>query len=628
MQIPTISSNVVKQIEDKLAGKTISQNYVEEMEKTMAESMQGLKRTHRCAELSAANAGETVTVMGWVQKMRNKGGLVFVDVRDRSGIIQVVFEEGKSEAGLIEKASRLRAEFVVAVVGTVEKRSGAVNKNLATGEIEVIPSELRILAESETPPFPVEENSKTKEEIRLKYRYLDLRRPDMQRNLLMRSQAATLTRQFLAEEGLLEIETPVLIGSTPEGARDYLVPSRIHQGHFYALPQSPQLFKQLLMCSGCDRYFQLAKCFRDEDLRADRQPEFTQIDMELSFVDVDDVIDVNERLLAKLFKEILDVEVSLPIPRMTWREAMDRYGSDKPDTRFGMELTDVTEVVKDCEFAVFKGAIENGGSVRGINAKGQGGMPRKKIDKLTAFAKDYGAKGLAYIAIQEDGTVKSSFAKFMTEEEMNALIAAMGGENGDLLLFAADKNKVVWAVLGALRMELAAQMELLDKNEYKFLWVTEFPLLEWNDEQNRYTAMHHPFTMPMEEDLRYIDSAPGRVRAKAYDIVLNGNEIGGGSVRIFNPEIQSKMFEVLGFTEEQAQEQFGFLLTAFKYGVPPHAGLAYGLDRLVMLMAKEDSIRDVIAFPKVKDASDLMTEAPTRVAGEQLDELGLMLAPM
>lgn len=593
----------------------------------MAESMQGLKRTHRCAELSAADAGRTVTIMGWVQKMRNKGGLVFVDVRDRSGIIQVVFEEGKSEAGLIEKASKLRAEFVVAVVGTVEKRSGAVNTNIATGEIEVIPSELRILAESETPPFPVEENSKTKEEIRLKYRYLDLRRPDMQRNLLMRSQAATLTRQFLAEEGFLEIETPVLIGSTPEGARDYLVPSRIHQGQFYALPQSPQLFKQLLMCSGCDRYFQLAKCFRDEDLRADRQPEFTQIDMELSFVDVDDVIDVNERLLARLFQEILDVEVPLPIPRMTWQEAMDRYGSDKPDIRFGMELTDVTEIVKDCGFVVFKGAIENGGSVRGINAKGQGGMPRKKIDKLTAFAKDYGAKGLAYIAIQEDGTVKSSFAKFMTEEQMKALIDAMGGENGDLLLFAADKNKVVWAVLGALRLELAAQMELLDKNEYKFLWVTEFPLLEWNDEQNRYTAMHHPFTMPMEEDLPYIDSDPGRVRAKAYDIVLNGNEIGGGSVRIFNPEIQSKMFEVLGFTEEQAQEQFGFLLTAFKYGVPPHAGLAYGLDRLVMLMAKEDSIRDVIAFPKVKDASDLMTEAPTRVAGEQLEELGLLIAP-
>ena len=592
----------------------------------MAESMQGLKRTHRCAELSTANVGETATVMGWVQKMRNKGGLVFVDVRDRSGIIQVVFEEGKADAGLLEKASKLRAEFVVAVVGTVERRSGAVNTNIATGENEMIPSQLRILSESETPPFPIEEHSKTKEEIRLKYRYLDLRRPDMQRNLLMRSQVATLTRQFLAEEGFLEIETPILIGSTPEGARDYLVPSRIHQGKFYALPQSPQLFKQLLMCSGCDRYFQLAKCFRDEDLRADRQPEFTQIDMELSFVDVDDVIDVNERLLAKLFREVLGVEVTLPIPRMTWREAMDRYGSDKPDIRFGMELTDVTETVRTCEFAVFKGAIENGGSVRGINAKGQGGMPRKKIDKLVTFAKDYGAKGLAYIAIQEDGAVKSSFAKFMTEDEMKALIGAMGGENGDLLLFAADQNKVVWAVLGALRLELASQMELLDKNEYRFLWVTEFPLLEWNDEQNRYTAMHHPFTMPMEEDLQYIDSDPGRVRAKAYDIVLNGNEIGGGSVRIFNPEIQSKMFEVLGFTEEQASEQFGFLLTAFKYGVPPHAGLAYGLDRLLMLMAKEESIRDVMAFPKVKDASDLMTEAPTTVAEEQLEELGLTVS--
>ena len=591
----------------------------------MAESMKGLKRTHRCAELSAANIGETVTIMGWVQKNRNKGGLVFVDVRARSGIIQIVCEEGKTDAAVIEKATKLRSEYVVAVVGTVAKRSGAVNENLATGEIEVLPTELRILAEAETPPFHIEENSKTKEEIRLKYRYLDLRRPDMQKNLMMRSKVATLTRQFLAEEGFLEIETPVLIGSTPEGARDYLVPSRIHQGHFYALPQSPQLFKQLLMCSGCDRYFQLAKCFRDEDLRADRQPEFTQIDMELSFVDVDDVIEVNERLLAKLFKEVLGVEVSLPIQRMTWQEAMDRFGSDKPDIRFGMELNDVTDVVRDCEFVVFKNAIENGGTVRGINAKGQGGMPRKKIDKLVAFAKDYGAKGLAYIAIQEDGTVKSSFAKFMTDEQMKALIDAMGGENGDLLLFAADKNKVVWAVLGALRLELAAQMDLLDKNEYKFLWVTEFPLLEWNDEQNRFTAMHHPFTMPMEEDLQYIDSDPGRVRAKAYDIVLNGNEIGGGSVRIFNPEIQSKMFEVLGFTPEQAQEQFGFLLTAFKYGVPPHAGLAYGLDRLVMLMAKEDSIRDVIAFPKVKDASDLMTEAPTRVAQEQLDELGLAI---
>ena len=439
----------------------------------------------------------------------------------------------------------------------------------------------------------------------------------------MRSQVATLTRQFLAEEGFLEIETPILIGSTPEGARDYLVPSRIHQGSFYALPQSPQIFKQLLMCSGCDRYFQLAKCFRDEDLRADRQPEFTQIDMEMSFVDVDDVIDVNERLLAYLFEKVLGVKVELPIPRMTWQEAMDRFGSDKPDIRFGMELRDVTEVVRDCEFGVFKGAIEDGGTVRGINAKGQGGMPRKKIDKLVSFVKDYGAKGLAYIAIQEDGTVKSSFAKFMKEEEMSALIQAMEGESGDLLLFAADKKKIVWDSLGALRLELARQMELLDKSEYKFLWITEFPLLEWSEEQNRFTAMHHPFTMPMEEDLQYIDSDPGRVRAKAYDIVLNGNEIGGGSVRIFNPEVQNKMFEVLGFTEEQAQAQFGFLLTAFKYGVPPHAGLAYGLDRLVMLMAKEDSIRDVIAFPKVKDASDLMTEAPARVTKEQLDELGI-----
>ena len=591
----------------------------------MAESMQGLKRTHRCGELSAANIGETVTIMGWVQKNRNKGGLDFVDVRDRSGIIQAVFEEGKTDSALLEKAAKLRAEYVVAIVGKVEKRSGAVNTNIATGEIEIIPEELRVLSEAETPPFQVEENSKTKEEVRLKYRYLDLRRPDMQRNLLMRSQVATLTRQFLADEGFLEIETPVLVGSTPEGARDYLVPSRIHHGHFYALPQSPQLFKQLLMCSGCDRYFQLAKCFRDEDLRADRQPEFTQIDMELSFVDVDDVIDVNERLLAKLFHEVLGVEVSLPIQRMTWQEAMDRYGSDKPDIRFGMELKDVTETVKDSEFVVFKNAIENGGTVRGINAKGQGAMPRKKIDKLVSFAKDFGAKGLAYIAIQEDGTVKSSFAKFMTEEEMKALIQAMEGENGDLLLFAADKNKVVWDVLGNLRLELARQMDLLDKNEYKFIWITEFPLLEWNEDENRYTAMHHPFTMPMEEDLKYLDTDPGRVRAKAYDIVLNGNEIGGGSVRIFNPEIQSKMFEVLGFTPERAQEQFGFLLTAFKYGVPPHAGLAYGLDRLVMLMAKEDSIRDVIAFPKVKDASDLMTEAPTLVDQKQLDELGLAI---
>lgn len=587
----------------------------------MAESMRGLKRSHRCAELNKSNIGETVTVMGWVQKNRNKGGIVFVDLRDRSGLLQLIFENGSVSEEDFEKAGKLRSEFVIAAVGVVEARSGAVNENLATGEIEIRVKELRILSESETPPFPIEEDSKTKEELRLKYRYLDLRRPDLQRNLMMRSKAATLTRQFLSDEGFLEIETPILVGSTPEGARDYLVPSRVHPGSFYALPQSPQLFKQLLMCSGYDRYFQIAKCFRDEDLRADRQPEFTQIDMELSFVDVDDVIDVNERLLAKLFKEILDVDVPLPIQRMTWQEAMDRFGSDKPDIRFGMELVDVSETVKDCEFVVFKSALENGGSVRGINAKGQGGMPRKKIDKLVDFAKDFGAKGLAYVAIQEDGSIKSSFAKFMSDDEMAALVKAMDGENGDLLLFAADKNKVVWDVLGNLRLEIARQLEILDKGDYRFLWVTEFPLLEWNDEQNRYTAMHHPFTMPMEEDLHLLDTDPGKVRAKAYDIVLNGTELGGGSVRIFNNDIQTKMFEVLGFTKEQAEEQFGFLLNAFKYGVPPHAGLAYGLDRLIMLMAKEDSIRDVIAFPKVKDASCLMTEAPSKVDQKQLDEL-------
>ena len=589
----------------------------------MAESMKGLKRTHRCGELSASQAGQTVTIMGWVQKNRNKGGLVFVDVRDRSGVIQVVFEEGKADAALLEKAAKLRAEYVVAITGRVEMRSGAVNENLATGEIEIIPESLRILSESETPPFPIEENSKTKEEVRLKYRYLDLRRPDLQRNLRMKSHVMTLTRQFFAGEGFLEVETPMLGKTTPEGARDYLVPSRVHPGCFYGLPQSPQLYKQLLMCSGMDRYIQIARCFRDEDLRADRQPEFTQIDMELSFVDVDDVIEVNERYLKRLFQEVLGIEVKLPIQRMTWQEAMDRFGSDKPDLRFGMELTDVSDVVKDCGFGVFTGALENGGSVRGINAKGQGGMPRKKIDKLTAFVKDYGAKGLAYIAIQEDGSVKSSFAKFLSEEQMSALVKAMDGEPGDLLLFAADKNKVVWDSLGALRVELAKRLELLDKNEYRFVWITEFPLLEWSEEQGRFVAMHHPFTMPMEEDLAFIDSDPGKVRAKAYDIVLNGNEIGGGSVRIHQNDIQEKMFEVLGFTREQAYSQFGFLLDAFKYGVPPHAGLAYGLDRLVMLMAGEDSIRDVIAFPKVKDASCLMTEAPTPADEKQLEELGL-----
>ena len=589
----------------------------------MAESMKGLHRSHRCTEVSNQNIGETVTVMGWVQKRRNLGSLIFIDLRDRSGILQLVFNEESVGKEGYENAERLRSEYVIAVTGKVEKRSAAVNESLKTGDIEVIATDIRILSEAETPPFQIEENSQTKDEVRLKYRYLDLRRPDIQKNLMLRSKVAYLMRDFMAKEGFLEIETPMLCKSTPEGARDYLVPSRVHPGHFYALPQSPQLYKQLLMCSGYDRYFQIARCFRDEDLRADRQPEFTQIDMELSFVDVDDVIDINERLLAHLFKDVLDIDVQLPIQRMTWQEAMDRFGSDKPDTRFGMELCDVSKVVEGCGFSVFTGALENGGSVRGINAKGQAGMPRKKIDKLVEFAKGYGAKGLAYLAVNEDGTYKSSFAKFMTEDELKALVSAMQGEPGDLLLFAADKNKIVWNVLGALRLELAKELDLLDPNQYNFLWVTEFPLLEWSDEENRFMAMHHPFTMPMEEDWDKIDSDPGSVRAKAYDIVLNGTELGGGSVRIHQDDIQEKMFEVLGFTKERAHEQFGFLLDAFKYGVPPHAGLAYGLDRLVMHMVHADSIRDVIAFPKVKDASCLMTQAPGIVDKKQLEELGL-----
>lgn len=587
----------------------------------MAESMKGLKRSHRCTEVSSADIGKEVTVMGWVQKRRNLGSLIFIDLRDRSGILQIVFDENDVKAEGFAKAETLRSEYVVAVLGKVVKREGAVNENLATGEIEVRATGLRILSESETPPFPIEENISTKEELRLKYRCLDLRRPDIQANMIMRSRVTALTREFLTKEGFLEIETPMLTKSTPEGARDYLVPSRIHPGRFYALPQSPQLFKQMLMCAGYDRYLQIVKCFRDEDLRADRQPEFTQIDMELSFVDEDDVIDINERLLAFLFKEVLDVEVKLPIQRMTWQEAMERFGSDKPDLRFGMELKNITELVKGCGFGVFTGAIENGGSVRGINVKGQGGMPRKKIDALVDFAKGYGAKGLAYIAIQQDGSCKSSFAKFMTEQEMTDIVKAMEGEAGDLLLFAADRNKIVWNVLGALRTTLAGQLDLFDENEYRFVWITEFPQFEWSDEEERFVAMHHPFTMPVEEDLDKLESDPGAVRAKAYDIVLNGNEIGGGSVRIHQADVQERMFRALGLTEEQANEKFGFLLDAFKYGVPPHAGLAYGLDRLIMVMAKKDNIRDVIAFPKVKDASCLLTNAPDVVDDVQLKEL-------
>ena len=593
----------------------------------MAESMAGLKRSCRCTEVTEANVGQELTLMGWVQKSRNKGGIIFTDLRDRTGIIQIIFEESDCGAESFAKAERLRSEFTIAVTGVVEKRSGAANENLKTGSIEVRAKSLRILSESEVPPFPIEENSKTREEVRLKYRYLDLRRPDLQRNILVRSRVATMVRQFLADEGFLEIETPTLIKSTPEGARDYLVPSRVHPGNFYALPQSPQLLKQLLMCSGFDRYFQLARCYRDEDLRADRQPEFTQIDMELSFVDVEDVLDVNERLLKKIFKEICGFDVQLPIQRMAWREAMDRFGSDKPDLRFGMELKNVSDVVRDCEFVVFKSALENGGSVRGINADGQAGMPRKKIDALVEYAKGFGAKGLAYLAIHEDGSYKCSFGKFMKEEELDALVKAMDGKPGDLLFFAADKDKVVFDVLGNLRLELARQLDLLKKDDFKFLWVTEFPLLEYSEEEDRYVAMHHPFTMPMEEDIPLLDSDPGAVRAKAYDIVLNGTELGGGSVRIHQGDIQEKMFEVLGFTPERANEQFGFLLDAFKYGVPPHAGLAYGLDRVIMLMVGADSIRDVIAFPKVKDASCLMMEAPSEVDVKQLEELHIAVVP-
>ncbi len=591
----------------------------------MAETMKGLKRTSRCGELTVANVGQTVTVMGWVQKQRNKGGIIFVDMRDRAGLLQVIFEESDCGAESFAKAEKLRSEFVVAVVGKVEKRSGAVNENLSTGEIEVRATEVRILSEAETPPFPIEADSKTKEELRLKYRYLDLRRPDVQNNLILRSKITTTARTFMDAEGFVEIETPMLNKSTPEGARDYLVPSRVHPGTFYALPQSPQIFKQLLMCSGYDRYFQVAKCFRDEDLRADRQPEFTQLDLEMSFVDVEDVIDVTERMVKTICKDAIGLDVGLPIQRMTWAEAMNRYGSDKPDTRFGMELTDVSKVVAGCGFGVFTAALEAGGSVRGINVKGQAEMPRKKIDALIEFAKGYGAKGLAYMSIMPDGTYKSSFAKFMTEEELKALAEAMNGEVGDLLLFAADKTALVWSVLGALRIEIAKQLEMIDNDKFNFLWVTEFPLLEWDEDANRFVAMHHPFTMPMDEDLHLLDTDPGKVRAKAYDIVLNGVELGGGSVRIFQSDVQEKMFEVLGFTKEDAYERFGFLLNAFKYGVPPHAGLAIGLDRFVMLLVKADNIREVIAFPKVKDASCLMTEAPGVVDDIQLKDLQIAL---
>ena len=589
----------------------------------MAESMKGMHRTHRCTELSKADVGKTVTVMGWVAKYRNKGGLIFIDLRDRSGILQLVYEEQDCGSEVFEKAAKLRNEYVVAATGVVTERT-AINENIPTGYIEIRVKETRILSEAETTPFEIVNDLKTKEELRLKYRYLDLRRPDMQEKLMLKSRVLRLMRDFMADEGFLEIETPIMCNSTPEGARDYLVPSRVNQGSFYALPQSPQVLKQLLMLSGFDRYFQIARCFRDEDLRADRQPEFTQADMELSFVDVDDVLDVNERLIKHIMKETKGIDIELPLPRMKWKDAMNDYGSDKPDTRFEMKLVDVSEVVRGCGFGVFTSALEmKNGSVRGINVKGQAGMPRKKIDALVDKAKGFGAKGLAYLAVNEDGTYKSSFSKFMTEEELDKLVQAMNGEKGDLLLFAADKTSLVWNILGALRLDLGEELGLIDKSKFNFLWIVEFPLLSWNEDENRFQAEHHPFTAPMEEDWINADKDPGSIRAKAYDIVLNGYELGGGSVRIYQDDVQEKMFELLGFTKEEAHNRFGFLLDAFKYGVPPHAGLAYGVDRFVMLLAGAENIREVIAFPKNKDAMDLMLGSPGRVDTKQLDELGI-----
>lgn len=588
----------------------------------MSESMRGLKRTHRCTELGKENIGEEVVVMGWVQRRRNLGQLLFVTLRDRTGLLQLSFGEQTDQA-LFEKAETLRSEYVIAARGKVVSRGADSNHAMKTGEIEIDVKELRILSEAETTPFEILENIDTKEELRLKYRYLDLRRPNMQRNLILRSKVTQCIRSFLDKEGFLEIETPILNKSTPEGARDYLVPSRMHIGHFYALPQSPQLFKQLLMVSGYDRYFQIAKCFRDEDLRADRQPEFTQIDMELSFVDAEDVMHVNERLISHVFKEILNIDIKLPIPRMSYKEAMNRFGSDKPDLRFGVELKDLTEVVKGCGFSVFDSAIENGGTIRAINAKGMGDLGRKQIDALVKVGQEYGAKGVAWYQIKTNGEEKSSFAKFLKEETLEAIKKVMETDRDDLILIVADKPSVVFASLGGLRLEVAKRLNLIDESEFKFVWITEFPLLEYDEEAGRYVAMHHPFTMPMEEDLPLMETNPGAVRAKAYDLAVNGCELGGGSIRIYQTDVQQRMFNLLGFTNEEAEERFGFLLNAFKYGVPPHGGLAFGLDRMIMLMSHANSIRDVIAFPKVKDASCLMTEAPGEVEQKQLDELGL-----
>ncbi|MCX7842674.1 MAG: aspartate--tRNA ligase [Clostridia bacterium] len=587
----------------------------------MGESIYGLKRTHRCAEIGTANIGETVTVMGWAHKSRDLGGVIFIDLRDRSGILQVVVSIQKGQE-LFAKANKVRSEYVLAIVGEVVKRSPeTVNPKLATGEIEVIASELRILSESETPPLQIEEDSDVNEATRLKYRYIDLRRPDMQKNLMLRHRVAKIARDYYDSNGFLEIETPMLIKSSPEGARDYLVPSRVHPGKFFALPQSPQLFKQLLMVAGYDRYFQIVKCFRDEDLRADRQPEFTQIDIEMSFVNVEDVLTVNEGFIKKAFKEAMGIELETPFIRMPYQEAMDRFGSDKPDIRFGLELVNVSDLVENSGFKVFADAVKNGGSVRAINAKGCGAkFSRREIDSLVEYVKAYKAKGMAWIVVEEN-ELKSAITKFFGEDEVKAILERVQAVPGDLICFIADRNEVVYDALGQLRLELARRLNLLDKNDFKFLWVTEFPLYEYDDEEKRWVAKHHPFTSPMDEDIHLMDTDPGKVRAKAYDIVLNGVEIGGGSVRIHSQELQSKMFDLLGLSKEQAWQKFGYLLEAFRYGVPPHGGMAYGLDRLIMLMAGRSSIRDVIAFPKVQNASCLMTNAPDVVEPKQLKEL-------
>ena len=589
----------------------------------MGEALGGLKRTMMCGEPREANIGSKITLMGWVQRNRKLGGLEFIDLRDRTGIMQIVFGE-EINAESFEKAKSVRPEYCIAVTGEVVKRQSP-NENMPTGMVELLCEEIKILSESDTPPIYIKENLDAAENIRLKYRYLNLRRPDMHRIFAIRSKTTKVIRDYLEENNFLDVETPVLGKSTPEGARDYLVPSRNYQGKFYALPQSPQLYKQLLMMSGFDRYYQIAKCFRDEDLRANRQPEFTQVDMELSFVEQDDVMALNEGLIARVFKEVIGVDVQLPIKRMTFKDAMEKYGSDKPDLRFGMEITNITEAVKDMDFVVFKSAIENGGSVRALCLKGGASLGRKPIDKLGEFVKTYRAKGLAWIQLKEDG-VKSSLAKFLTDDVTENIVKTMGAETGDAIFIVADKDSVVLQSLGALRLELAKQFDLIkDKNEFNFTWVTEFPFFEYSEEEERFKACHHPFTSPMDEDLEFVESDPARVRAKAYDLVLNGEELGGGFIRIHDSAVQERMLKALGFTEERAWESFGFLLQALKFGAPPHGGLAFGLDRMVMFLAGTENIKDVIAFPKNQNAFCYLSEAPNVVDEKQIDELGLII---